>query len=1075
MRRAAAYYLAIVALLMILLAPLLLVATSSGLRWALAYVEARYPLRVEGVGGSLLSGVDLKELHYVDGGLKVAVQNLSLALGWRCALRSTLCIERLSAQHVALALPPSDPSADKTALQSPLPWLPFGLDIRELSVVEFEVVSDGQLQRLENVALSGDLNARRALVQAFSVTHELGKLSLGAQLAPTGVWELEAELSVAEDAPLDWPAELPRAYTLRGDGDLQSAQALIRAITPEELALDLDLRVPADGQALTLRGVLRGVATVVPVLAQSPWTQLDGPLSLALDLPSSGAEVRLQQQLAGYAPESLPLSVNLTEAAGHWSLMSALGDPAAPVLSASGSLGELSDIAADVQIVATDFRPPAVAGLPIDRVSGALGITAVASSPLESWRLSNILLEADEGENHWELSGELRAGNRLVLPIGHVQGSRNDLVFSYDRGSGRLDPARIALPQGINAGELSLAKLILDVAPGENAADSELALSVDGDLSTDLAISLKQTPAGANFTLAAFAVEYEEQVLISEAPVVGRWERDRNVIALEAFCLLWRGSEACADTAQLGQSGELDLRLKVNEAYSGAVSKKPFSIEATGAGQLSLRWADAALQDGNLELELDQLAIDPYLLPGTRSAVSWEQARVSAALTPDKQHVKLDMCSERFGTLAIDVSDTAGSLDGSIRADNIELVALDDLLPEWTLRQGSVNADVRLGGTRSAPLVFGDLYLDGVSAQIPEVDSQLSDTRLRVQAMGESVVLEGSAMLGGGNLTLFGECCDGGELRATLSGERNQLRLPIGLDATMSPQLDMRVNAEQLNVSGVLTVHEGLLLHSGSPAGGVPLSDDVYRIDVEREKPRRFDISADIRTLIEPGFTLRSEELEATLSGDLRLSIRPEQQPALYGDLQILGGELRAYGQALRLTQGSVGFVGDPLNPGLNLSAERRIRAEDLRVGFRVRGSLDEPLFELFSEPQRSERDTLSYLLRGRGPDAGASMDGTAMALSLGASAINQSGVLESLNSIPGLSGVTLGAEGSEEDMAATISAYVGERLYLSYGVGIYEPVNALTARLYLRTRLWLEVVSRLENSFDVYYRFDIQ
>jgi autotransporter translocation and assembly factor TamB len=67
-----------------------------------------------------------------------------------------------------------------------------------------------------------------------------------------------------------------------------------------------------------------------------------------------------------------------------------------------------------------------------------------------------------------------------------------------------------------------------------------------------------------------------------------------------------------------------------------------------------------------------------------------------------------------------------------------------------------------------------------------------------------------------------------------------------------------------------------------------------------------------------------------------------------------------------------------------------------------------------------------------------------------------------------------VGAEGSDEDMAATISAYVGNRLYLSYGVGIYEPINALTARLYLRSRLWLEVVSRLESSFDLYYRFDI-
>jgi hypothetical protein len=34
--------------------------------------------------------------------------------------------------------------------------------------------------------------------------------------------------------------------------------------------------------------------------------------------------------------------------------------------------------------------------------------------------------------------------------------------------------------------------------------------------------------------------------------------------------------------------------------------------------------------------------------------------------------------------------------------------------------------------------------------------------------------------------------------------------------------------------------------------------------------------------------------------------------------------------------------------------------------------------------------------------------------------------------------------------------------------------VNTLTARLYLQARLWLEVVSGLENSVDLYYRFEI-
>jgi len=96
------------------------------------------------------------------------------------------------------------------------------------------------------------------------------------------------------------------------------------------------------------------------------------------------------------------------------------------------------------------------------------------------------------------------------------------------------------------------------------------------------------------------------------------------------------------------------------------------------------------------------------------------------------------------------------------------------------------------------------------------------------------------------------------------------------------------------------------------------------------------------------------------------------------------------------------------------------------------------------------------------------------MALSLAGGVVNQSTLVSSLNRVPGVNDIAFGADGSEEDTTANVSGYVGERIYLSYGLGIYQPITVLTARLYLRTRLWLEVVSELENSLDLYYSFDI-
>ena len=117
----------------------------------------------------------------------------------------------------------------------------------------------------------------------------------------------------------------------------------------------------------------------------------------------------------------------------------------------------------------------------------------------------------------------------------------------------------------------------------------------------------------------------------------------------------------------------------------------------------------------------------------------------------------------------------------------------------------------------------------------------------------------------------------------------------------------------------------------------------------------------------------------------------------------------------------------------------------------------------------------MSYLVRGRGLDAGAGGGGAELALSAGASLANRSGIISGLNELPGFNNIAFGSDGTADDTTATISGYLGERLYLSYGVGIYQPINVLIARLYLQTQLWLEVVSSLENSLDIYYSFDIE
>ncbi|WOJ94319.1 translocation/assembly module TamB domain-containing protein [Congregibacter variabilis] len=1071
MRRRVVAYLALAVLLLIPLLPVFVLGTDVGLGLGIRVLEARLPIQVENPQGSFWTGMSLDVFRYDDESLSMELQDLHLRVAWACVLRSTLCVRDASASKVSLAVKAASKPTDQP-LQAPLPWLPVAVNIDRLAVDELVFYRGSETEVLKNLRLSGDVASDTALIEAFSGEHRLARWSGGGAIARSGRWDLKLDVAVQALAVSNWPENLDHSFTLDFSGDLRALKGDISASAGSPaLALAVDL---SSAGLITASGSLEGLSDLVPQSNALSNVSGVGPFLFESKIrDAKNLKLALRQQWQGFAPEPVWLELKLAQQAAVWELEQAvLGEASQPLLRASGFLGELESLAPRLEVVADQFHVPLKDGSPEMTVTGVGDIAFSALDPLGTLSLALRDIDLQEGSNQWEMAGDLSASDVPVLPLGSLKGARNGLAFSYHRTSQPGAAALLELPQGLPPSDVSISALSARVFPGEV---TQLEIKSEGDLRGNLEVALQKTDQGATFLMQPFVVFFRDEAVRGNEPVAGRWDATEASILLDALCLQWRANSMCAQSAVLGQSGSLGLTLEIDEELQGAVSDKPFSIQAQGTGTLDLLWTAGVLEDALFDLSFDLLSLDPFMYEGTALPIRWEQARASGYFRPDAKNLSLDLRSERVGVLAATLTEQGAELTGSLKASDIDLASLDDLLPEWSLGSGAIEADMTVAGSRSQPLLFGQLALKGAGAEHPEIATTLTDANLLLDATGDGFTIDGSAMLGGAPLTLTGLCCDDGALQAELQGVRNQLSLPVGVEATISPRLDLQLTTQSLAVSGDISVHKGEFQHAGPLENAIAVSDDFYRVDLPAKPPRRFDLSLDLRALIEPGFTLRSRELVATLSGDLRVNMQPELPASLYGDLQVLGGELRAYGQVLRLTQGSVGFVGDPFNPALNLSAERRIRAEDLRVGFYVRGSLEEPVFEIFSDPVRSERDTLSYLLRGRGPDAGASVDGTAMALSLGASAINQSGALESLNAIPGLSGVSLGAEGSDDDMAATISAYVGERLYLSYGVGIYEPVNALTARLYLRSRLWLEVVSRLESSFDLYYRFDIE
>ena len=170
-------------------------------------------------------------------------------------------------------------------------------------------------------------------------------------------------------------------------------------------------------------------------------------------------------------------------------------------------------------------------------------------------------------------------------------------------------------------------------------------------------------------------------------------------------------------------------------------------------------------------------------------------------------------------------------------------------------------------------------------------------------------------------------------------------------------------------------------------------------------------------------------------------------------------------------------FAGSITKPAIDAEAIREV--DDKIVGVRVEGRADAPEVTLFSEPAMAQADMVSYLVLGR-PLASRRADGSssndamiaAAAIKLGAKGGEGFGLTSGIGGLLGVQDLSLDAEGSGDDTQVKVSGYLSPDLFLSYGVGVFTPVNTVTMRYQIRPRLYLEAVSSIENAIDLFYNF---
>jgi translocation and assembly module TamB len=388
----------------------------------------------------------------------------------------------------------------------------------------------------------------------------------------------------------------------------------------------------------------------------------------------------------------------------------------------------------------------------------------------------------------------------------------------------------------------------------------------------------------------------------------------------------------------------------------------------------------------------------------------------------------------------------ATPMQGTLELRVADLGIYDPWLPVGWRLGGTVTAQARLGGRIGAPEYSGsvrgsglsvDNFVEGVRVRDGELQATLTGERGRVERF--------VARAGDGQLRVEGGATFGASpaVQMSLIADRFRALGRVDRRVDVSGRAQLRLDAKKIALQGAFRVDDGLV---DLGRGEAPeLSKDVRVVDgptpgrptaqasAARRSARPVDL--DLRVDLGRNLRVRGKGIDTLLAGDVRITA-PGGQLALDGTVRTEKGTYEAYGEKLRIERGQVVFVGPVANPRLDI---RAVRADlrDVEVGVAITGTAQDPRVRLFSTPEMSELDRLSWLTMGRSSsglasDQSALLQRAAMALLAGQ---RGGGGGEGLAKRIGLDAVSVkrGESGGLSDAVVSLGKQVSERFYVGY------------------------------------------
>ena len=625
------------------------------------------------------------------------------------------------------------------------------------------------------------------------------------------------------------------------------------------------------------------------------------------------------------------------------------------------------------------------------------------------------------------------------------------------------------------------------------SAQHQLTLEAQGKpLSTALALNGALKGANWNGTLTSLTLDVQSlpRWRLQQATRLG-W--NNGSASLSELCLTAGDPVLCLSGTD-DKAGNLDVSYRLHAVPLTLVvdavgnTDLPVSAEGTLEGQGKIHRTAAGSLTGNAVITSSQGRII-YTEHPDQPALTYSGLALNATLAPGNQQLTLRAALNDNGRLngQIAINGAQQVLTGQLglHLDNLNIISLfTDALANV---KGRLDGDFRFGGTLKEPSVTGRAAVTDFAAEVPDAGLKLSQGHVTLSATdAQQLRIDGSVQSGKGSIALTGVLGLDAQTPSTLTLKGSQftaIDIPAAKVA-ISPDVLLRHDAQGLNATGSVLLDSADVNLDKLPGNGVNKgSSDVVIVDQPQQLANNgpMPITASIKVDLGQHAHLVGMGLDGRLSGVLTVNERPGRNTTGQGQISV-NGTYKAYGQNLQIQQGLLLFASTPIdNPGLNIRAVRSLTPnatidEGQQVGLMISGTAQRPVLTVFSNPVMEQSDALSYLVTGKPLSQVKGGEGNmvnAAAQALGSATGNL--LAKSIGSKLGIDDI--GVSSSDAlggNSAFTVGKYLSPRLYLSYGVGLFEPGQVITLRYRLSKRWSFEAQNATDfNRASLNYRIE--